>query len=416
MDTITFKCPSCKFALKVAADKAGRKAKCTKCGAALTVPAKSETAPAATAAKKSPLDDDDDGPLTYTLKADTGKGEIPDPTERTELGTIRGPGRRFVKKEAIITDAAEWRRVGFGTQIIAGGLIIWAMSFMLYRVPLVLGTAVGEQYAYAADDRLVVPNTDGPPDLDQSSYAIVLVAGDFWGTFMIWIVRLSQVLVLLQTAMLVGGYIICLVAPERYGTRLQLFTLIGLAMANLFFLLIFKLLPMFGLYTYTIIPFAVPEVVMMEMNAERVETIGTFWMRWPMLEYPWAIIMTILLYLEPAMIAVFLNSVSMGIKSHTLEKRSNAAMQLGFSQIFIQVVWLMAALCGTSIVLLWVLRFVYAIGVFFFLYQLTLTVIGLFGVPGQVEVALGDEDFDEDEDEDEEEREEEDEEEEEDED
>jgi hypothetical protein len=39
MSTITFQCYSCRQVLKVGADKAGRKAKCVKCGTVLTIPA-----------------------------------------------------------------------------------------------------------------------------------------------------------------------------------------------------------------------------------------------------------------------------------------------------------------------------------------------------------------------------------------
>src|SRR4051812_32709587 len=39
METITFGCPTCKHTLKVGADKAGRRAKCNKCGNPLTIPA-----------------------------------------------------------------------------------------------------------------------------------------------------------------------------------------------------------------------------------------------------------------------------------------------------------------------------------------------------------------------------------------
>src|SRR5256885_10974588 len=38
MSTITFTCYACNQVLKVAADKAGKKAKCVKCGTILTIP------------------------------------------------------------------------------------------------------------------------------------------------------------------------------------------------------------------------------------------------------------------------------------------------------------------------------------------------------------------------------------------
>jgi hypothetical protein len=42
METITFRCTACKHVLKIGADKAGRKAKCVKCGTPLIIPASSD--------------------------------------------------------------------------------------------------------------------------------------------------------------------------------------------------------------------------------------------------------------------------------------------------------------------------------------------------------------------------------------
>src|SRR5262249_11463035 len=163
---------------------------------------------------------------------------------------------------AKITDAAEWRRVGLGARVIAGGLCLWLAAYALYRVPLCVGLAVGEEYASAAEDRLRTrpPHGQAPPP-GPWRFAIALVGVTFWGTRMIWLVRLSQLLFLFLCPVLLAGYFICLVVPDRYGTRLQLFVLMGLSLANAFFLLVFRLLPMFGVYEYTILPFAVPEVV-----------------------------------------------------------------------------------------------------------------------------------------------------------
>src|SRR5262249_50938046 len=70
MDTITSRAPPCNSGLKGGADKTGRKVKCSKCGTVVTVPARAEDAPVpavAPAAKKTD-DDDDEGPLTYSVK------------------------------------------------------------------------------------------------------------------------------------------------------------------------------------------------------------------------------------------------------------------------------------------------------------------------------------------------------------
>ena len=169
---------------------------------------------------------------------------------------------------------------------------------------------------------------------------------------MIWLVRLSQTLYLLQYIALAAGYVLCLAVPNRFGARFQLYVLLGLAFFNGLAGLAFKVLPMFGLYRYVILPFAVPEVVLISMNAERVESLYTFFLRWPAFESYVAILLTTLHYLEPALIATFINTIGIGTKHILVEEKGKTLMKLGYSQLFAQAAWMMACLCGTSIVLM----------------------------------------------------------------
>jgi hypothetical protein len=414
METITFACAACKHVMKVGADKAGRKSKCPKCGAPVEVPsatgAGDEEAiqeprlapltpgPDGPAAGEKPAptpaadDEIDGGPMTYDLKdaAETGRTVF---TPRAKFITPEGPGRRKGKRLAKITHAKQWVRVGLGLQLVAAGMLVWLAAYLLYRVPLVLGLAVGEEYAAQADlDRLVQspPEYPGAPSLNYCTYAVTLISGNFWGTFMLWLVRFSQVIYLLMYFLLVTGYVLCLAAPQRYGTRLQLGVLLALAAGNAFFGIFFRLLPMMGLYEYTILPIAVPEVVLVEMNSERIESIYTFWLHVPMLELYWALLLNMMFFLEPAMVGVFLRAVAKGIKSDDLEEKAMRIMKMGFSQLYVQLAFMLVALCGTSAVLLMVLRFVYAIGMGFFIGQLIYTAVVCFTVPGIVLNQLGD--------------------------
>ena len=417
METITFRCNACQHVLRVSADKAGRKAKCVKCGAPLTIPASNaeqtqEAALAPVAAKKEgepakepalgladpqpapkPDTDDDEGGLTYELKdlPQRQEGDVRERDKKTPLP--KGPGRRQVKKLSRITHARQWVRVSLGLQVVAAGLCVWLAAYLLYRVPLVLGLAAGEEYTAQADERLLASPVDSgrPADLNYCLYAVALLSGNSMADFMIWVVRLSQVLYLLMYLLLLGGYGLCLAAPNQYGTRLQIGVLFALALANALFGIAFKLLPMLGVYEYTILPIAVPEVELISLNAGRMESIYTFWLRWPILEVYWALLMTIMFCLEPAMIAVFVRSVARGLKSAVLEEKAMTAMKLAFSQIFVQIAWMLLALCGTSEVLLTVMRIVYMIGMGFFIGQLIYTILVLFTVRGVVFEQLGDE-------------------------
>jgi hypothetical protein len=392
METITFRCSTCKFVLKVGADKAGRKAKCSKCGTLLTIPTASDAGPSAppppAPVEPKKTSDDEDDSKGYQLKED------PDPVQGTsepvapsKPKVLQKPGRVQTKKQARITNPEEWRKVGFGAKIIAAGLCMWLAGYLLYRVPLVLGMTAGEDYAAGADARL----TSGAGDLDLYTYAIAVIAGASWTDTMIWVAKISQVLMLVIYGPLLAGYVICLAVPNRFGARLQLTVLLGLALVNALILIVFKLLPMFGISHYTLIPFVMPELAMLEMNADRTESLVSFWLRVPFLEVFLAILLTLVHYLEPAMIATFVHTVGMGVKSEELEAKGMSAMMLAFSQLFIQTAWLMASLCGTSVVLLWALRGLYVVGAGFFVYQLVCTIGALLSVSGVVEAQLGDE-------------------------
>src|SRR5262245_52157308 len=54
MSFITFQCYACNQSLKVGSDKAGRKAKCHKCGTILTIPIASAAPPAARETSRRP--------------------------------------------------------------------------------------------------------------------------------------------------------------------------------------------------------------------------------------------------------------------------------------------------------------------------------------------------------------------------
>jgi hypothetical protein len=404
METITFQCSACQFTMKVGADKAGRKGKCAKCGAPITVPGKVEPAKVAQSAAEPPkaepakpqiASDDDDGQLTFAIrdesKADLPVSQVTD-SKATRTGVGKGPGRRTIKRLAKITDPDEWRRVGLGCMVIGGALCLWLCSYLLCRLPLLLGMAFGEEYAAAADERLLASQIDSgnAPSLDLVSYGIAIVTGNSWATAMTWLIRVSQLLYLLQYAVLIAGYAICLVVPKRYGSRLQLIVLLAVAIFNALVALGLKILPTLGVYRYTILPFVVPEVVLVQMNAERVDSLYTMWLRLPALETTLALFLTVIHYLEPALIATFIRTVGLGTKSDDLEGRGLTLMKLSYGQLYAQIAWMMACLCGTSVVLLWVLRFLYFICVFFFAYQMLLTIVTLFTVPRVVVEQLGD--------------------------
>jgi DNA-directed RNA polymerase subunit M/transcription elongation factor TFIIS len=84
MEFITFLCPNCQQPLKIPADKAGRKAKCNKCGHPLTIPSASENvaikeARPAPTGRKPAEEEQDEGPAVYGIVAEPEPPAPPKP-------------------------------------------------------------------------------------------------------------------------------------------------------------------------------------------------------------------------------------------------------------------------------------------------------------------------------------------------
>src|SRR5205823_464098 len=159
----------------------------------------------------------DDGQKTYGLKGDVDT-RPEDAAPKPVVPAV--PGRRKGKRLSKITNVKQWRKVGLGMQLIAAGLLVWLAGYLLYRVPLVLGLALGEEYAAQADvDRLVTspPDYGKPAEVNYTTYAITLISGNFWGGFMVWPVRFSPVWFLLMYMPLIAGYAVCSGVPPRSG-------------------------------------------------------------------------------------------------------------------------------------------------------------------------------------------------------
>jgi DNA-directed RNA polymerase subunit RPC12/RpoP len=414
MATITFRCTSCQQEFTVGSDKAGKKAKCAKCGSSVTIPqddgAEEGLAAMAVAAPKKTDDDDDaGGPMTYGLKEEDKKSEEEKRKRDAATAALKGPGRKIKKKKALITDGPLWRKTAFGMQLIAGGLCLWLGAYLLFKLPLAAGLIVGPEYAEPASERLVSnPNSPKETELDLPTYAYGVISSNSMAGVMLWFARIAQVLYLFMYVPLVAGYVVCLIVPDRYGTKMQVIALISLAAINAFFGLIFKLLPMLGLWEWTIMPLVAPEVAMVEMNQERMESLLNFWSPVPALDMIIAVLVLFLQYFEPVLIAVFIRACALAMKVKDLDKTAQSLMRMGLGQCFIQLAWLLCSLCGTSQVLLILLRVVYALGFGFFVGQMIWMIIVLFSMPAVVEEQLGDEAFEqEDEDEEDEEEEEE---------
>src|SRR5262245_25087176 len=86
MDIITFQCTNCQKVMRIGADKAGKRAKCSKCGTSLVIPAQSQPLNTATQQARKDIFGEDDEAL-YTFQQDAAP--VDDATKKKEKISIK---------------------------------------------------------------------------------------------------------------------------------------------------------------------------------------------------------------------------------------------------------------------------------------------------------------------------------------
>jgi hypothetical protein len=409
MDVITFRCSACKQVLKVNAEKAGRKAKCTNCGAEVTVPsgsgkpeAPARKAPAAAGPKPAPppakVEQDDDGPAVYSFATEPEPPPSAEPKRRAveddedDEEAEAGPRRKAARQrhpddvdedeedyrrrddedeeeEAKFTrrrrnkppeQPEKWAQVRVGILIVFVAICFLILANLLHWIICLIGVFTRHSYSavvdqYASDKtKLLIGIISGPDSLDTT----------------LTILRVSQVLVLLYGLVAVAGYGICVVVPNRHGTRGMAIALLSIGVVNLILAAVFRLLPLVGAMGYAMPPLVGAEVPMLDANMQRTDPLHVFWSGAPVVEVLMAILIQLLGYADLILFPVFLRGVTISLKGERLDETCMSLVMLALGQVFIQIAFPLLAVTGTSEVLLWVLRVVYVLGMCFFLGQL----------------------------------------------
>lgn len=146
MSTITFNCTKCGQAMRVGADKAGRKAKCTKCATILTIPAAEEeldevevvAGPPKRDVGRSRADDDDDRPRS---RRDDDDDDRPRRGRRDDDDYDDDRPRRRLRRDddddgRPKKDKTNWGKVAIGALINKIGAIIVVVGVGLYPLSL----------------------------------------------------------------------------------------------------------------------------------------------------------------------------------------------------------------------------------------------------------------------------------------
>jgi len=412
MDAISFRCAACKQVLKVAADKAGRKVKCTKCGKELTVPKPSPqpaeksspaapAVPAATETKsKQYSDDEDDDGAAYTFieppkpveeakpKKKRGDDDEDEEEEEEEEEEKKKPKpvitRKKLKKKSV-QFADEWMKFKIALMLVFSGMCGWLLIWVLHMVLWLLGLLENAPYGMIVDRA----SQAGGGDVQTSALTVSLLGGVANADLANVLFIIEQVVVVLSGAAFLGAFCVCLGVPNRFGTKPQAIALVFLSAVNLLLNVVFRLLPALGAIPYVMIPLLAPEAAMNEANIDRVLPIHAFWCGAPFWEHFAAIIILMLFFAEPIMFCIFMRAAALSMKDDEwLEPRAMLLLRLGFGQFFIVLAYALLSLTGSSGVLCIVLYVTYLLWRGFLLGFLIWYAIITFKAKARVEYLL----------------------------
>jgi hypothetical protein len=396
MDVISFRCTSCKQTLKVKAEYAGRKTKCKKCGADLTVPKSDgeadKVAAAPAAPKKSAFDDEEDGGGGgYGLADELTPTTLPDdkPKKKKDQPKVI----RKIKKKSV-QFGEQWHKFRITLLLAAIGMGCWVIMWLLHMTVFVIGQFSETSYSALvreADQLRAV-------DPSASTSKLVLILGLTAGMENMGMAKtlliIEYVMALIGGGAFLVGYIFCLGVPPRYGTRGQALTLLILGSTNLLLTLLMKLLPVSGAMDFVIVPLLGSEITMNMASTERLIPMHAFWSTSGFWEMFVTIVVQAAFFAEPILFAVFLRSVGLSMKDDEwLEPHAVFLMRLGFGQVFILLSFYLLSMAGTTEVLRLVLVVCYLLWQGFFMGFIIMFIITMLKGRQRVAYLLkGDED------------------------
>jgi hypothetical protein len=362
-------CPNCETKVKGAP---GKLAICPECETKFRVPEDARRAAATkkpAAVKKGPEPAAPDDMYGFSEGEDLGALR-----QQREEASIKKAAENKKKEKPIIEikrknigDLKVWERIDKSMFWLTAGVAVWAAAHIVFGIILFLGMVQGPEYAGPVVTKLIRP--DQPPIelgagdvLDRPGFVIAMLGGtDLYGVTL-GLLLLVQLFGWVRVGLWVTGYSIAWPsAPIDLGGKGQLITLYTLAGLNFLFAFFLVFLPFAGAYSYCVMPWSGAELSMAEYNMERSLPLPIFWAFAPFWETLLTFIVLTLLYLEPIMIAYFIWTVACTLKEEPLAEKALGAVQMGFSVLFLLLVFHLFALAGSSPVLVKVLRILYVV-------------------------------------------------------
>jgi hypothetical protein len=298
-----------------------------------------------------------------------GYGLLTDPTE-TEQKPAEEPKKEEKKapplkrKMRTLPDLDLWEKVKAGLQVMTVGVWIWGAVVLCTLLIVVLGALSGPEYSEVLEQSMTVKTNTPTGELtspDMTTFMLGLVTGIGYQGIGRTLYIVAAVLAIFQFIVFIAGSAVCLKVPDRYGTQGQIKALLGIGIGNILVILIFKLLPALGALNYVLVPYALPEVSMMDANIDRDPTLWVFWSGSAF----WEMILTVVLlgffYAQPVLMGVFIWSVGMALREDPIIEKGQTVVVLAFGIAFAFLSFQLLSMTGTSAVALIILRAIYGL-------------------------------------------------------
>ncbi len=381
MDSISFRCSSCKQLLKANPEKAGRKIKCGKCAAEQIVPSpspeekkplpahlrKEEKKPEAERKPPPPVNNDDevDDKKGYGFFVDLKEEEERKKKEAEERKPKKKEKAATIKKKyKILPEADKWQKVRAALRIMLVGVYVWAGALGFHVIFVLCGMFSGPVYMGVVEE-ILVAGQERVEDYNVIGFLIGAVTGSKWVALGRGLLILATVLILVRSVVWLAGYIAALPIPGRFGVRGQLSGLISLAILNGLINLVFRLLCLAGAVKFLLIPYLIPEVSLINAAVDRSTPMWVFWSGAAFGDLLLSLLLIFIYCAEPILLGVFLWSVGTALREDPISEAAQVVVNLAIGVAFTLLAFHLLSIVGSTSVLVWVLRISYFLGLLF---------------------------------------------------
>jgi hypothetical protein len=316
------------------------------------------------AAPPAPKDDEDDEKGSYGLVENTQNITMEEATKKAAPKKDEPKKKRTLVKTQI-QFANQWQIVQFPFVLFIVGCVIWGLSWALESYVLTLESKAKFDYnefakevlgGYQDENEEIDAVLGEKPKVNIIPFAIGCIVGSEKVDTGKMLFIVSAVLGIAQHAVWLLAYFTLLAAPDRFGSRGQAMGLVALGITNIVLFLVFRLLPLLGVSSFTSLFYLVPEWSMSNANMERTLPLPVFWSERPFWSFLFGTLFAITEFAEPALFCIYLHHLGISIQNDRVRDKGLSLTQLACGMGFITFAYYCMAVAGTTGVMILLMK------------------------------------------------------------